>query len=324
MSPVLITGATGFLGRHLVEQLAGSEPLRLLVRPPAADAVAGRLAAAGAPEVAVVSGDVTSRDDVRRAMDGVRRVYHLAGFVSRNPKDDELLYRVHVEGTRNVCEAALAQGVEKLVLVSSSGTVAVGPEPFAHDENSGYKVAIVREWPYYLSKIYAEKMAFQHHQQRGLPVVVVNPALLLGPGDERGTSTADVRLFLEGKVLAMPLGGMSFVDARDTAAGLIAAMRNGRPGERYLLGGPNWTFRRIIEELARITGRRPPRLQPSFHVQLWSGRLLRPFIAGLDEATIRMSALFWYVNSRKARDELGFSARDPLETLAETVRYIQR
>jgi dihydroflavonol-4-reductase len=317
MKPVLITGATGFLGRHLLARLAGTAPLRALVRD-----------AARAPDdVEAVVGDIASREDVRRAAAGVGQIYHLAGVVSRDPKDDPLLYRVHVEGTRNVCEAALAAGVERMVAVSSSGTVAVGREPFAHDETSGYKTAVVAEWGYYLSKIYAEKLALDYWQRHKLPVVIVNPALLLGPGDDRETSTKDVRLFLEGKVLAAPLGGMSIVDVRDVAAGLVAAMERGRAGERYLMGGANWTFRRLIDEVSRIARVRPPRLQPPFAVQLWSGRVLRtlvPSLQGLDDATIKMSALYWYVDSRKAQRELGFEAREERATLADTVADIER
>jgi dihydroflavonol-4-reductase len=317
MQPVLITGATGFLGRHLVERLRGQGPVRALVRNPTQ-----------APEsVEAVEGDVTSPVDVRRAMHGVSRVYHLAGVVSRNPEDDPLMYRVHVEGTRAVCDAALEAGIEKIVAVSSAGTIAVGREPFAHDEQSGYKQAVVGEWGYYLSKIFAEKLAADYHARRGLPVVTVNPALLLGPGDDRDTSTKDVRLFLEGKVLAIPLGGMSVVDVRDVADGLIAAMECGRPGERYLMGGANWTFRRLIQEVSRIAGVRAPRFRPPFALQLWSGRLLRnviPSLQGLDDASIKMSALFWFVDARKAENELGFRARDPVETLTDTVRDIER
>jgi dihydroflavonol-4-reductase len=317
MKPILITGASGFLGRHLVELLRDTAPLRLLLRDP-------RSAPADAE---VVHGDVTSPEDVRRAAEGVGQIYHLAGIVSRHPKDDPQVYRVHIEGTRNVCAGALAAGADKVVVVSSSGTVAVGKEPFAHDEESGYKQHVVGEWGYYLSKIFAEKLALDYFSRHGLPVVVVNPALLLGPGDERDTSTKDIRLFLEGKILAIPLGGMSVVDVRDTAAGLVAGMQRGRPGERYLLGGANWTFRRLIEEVAHISGVRAPRLQPPFAVQLWSGRLLRtirPKMQGLDDATIKMSALYWYVDSRKAQAELGFRARDPRETLIDTVRDIEQ
>ncbi len=323
MKPALITGATGFLGKHLVARLKPEQPLRVLSRAPSPWD--------GDPAVETVRGDITSREDVARAMHGVGGVYHLAGIVSRDPKDNGLLYRAHVEGTRNICEAARTAGVEKVVVVSSSGTVAVSAEPVVHNEESGYKHDVVGRWAYYLSKIYAEKLAFAYGLEFGLPVVSANPALLLGPGDEHNSSTGDVAMFLDGEILALPCGGMSFVDARDVAGGIVGAMRRGRPGERYLLGGANWTFRRIIEKVSEISGVRPPKMQPSLGLSLASARILRhifPLIGkkfeGLDDDTIRMAALFWYCDSSKAIAELGFTPRDPIETLRDTVEDIRR
>ncbi len=323
MKPVLITGATGFLGKHLVARLKSEQPLRVMCRgksPWDCDAA-----------VETVRGDITSPEDVARAMSGAGSVYHLAGIVSRDPNDRWPMYRAHVDGTRNVCEAARAAGVDRVVAVSSSGTVAVSAEPVVHNEDSGYKHAVVGRWAYYLSKIYAEKLALAFGAEFGLPVVIANPALLLGPGDDHNSSTGDVAMFLDGEILALPGGGMSFVDARDVAAGLVGAMRRGRPGERYLLGGANWTFRRIIEKVSEISGVRPPKMQPSLGLSLASARVLRrlfPLIGksfeGLDDDTIRMAALFWYCDSSKASAELGFTPRDPAETLRDTVEDIRR
>ena len=317
MKSVLVTGATGFLGKHLVALLRPEARLRLLCRsasPWEED-----------PEVEVVRGDIEDLAAVRRAMEGAEEVYHLAGVVSRDPRDAEKLYRIHVEGTRHVCEAAVEARPRKLVVVSSSGTIAVGPRPVEYDENSGYKNHVVGEWPYYLSKIFAEKLAFWYVAHRQLPIVVVNPSLLLGPGDDRGSSTGDVALFLDGQIQALPLGGLSFVDARDAAAGLVAAMEKGRCGERYLLGGPNWTFRQLILVTAKLAGRRAPSLQLPVEASVWGARAMRALyrVAGqeyrLDDASVRMSAMFWYCNTAKARSELGFQTRDPEETLRATI-----
>lgn len=324
MNRVLITGATGFLGKHLVEQLKAQGTgmaLRILARGPTewdAD-----------PSLEIVHGDVLSPDDVKRAAEGAAEIYHLAGKVSRNPKDAAMLYRTHIEGARNVCEAARGLNDARIVFVSSSGTIAVSPRPVAHQEDSGYKHEIVAEWSYYLSKIYAEKLALDYQRRFGLHLVVVNPSLLLGPGDDRRSSTGDVALFLQGQILAVPRGGLNFVDVRDAARGLIAAARLGKPGERYLLGGANWTFQEMIECVAKISGRRPPKLKPSLGFSLWSGRVLRtvfPLLGksfDLDEASIKMANLFWYCDSGKARRELGFETRDPAQTLSDTVRDIQ-
>lgn len=325
METVLVTGATGFLGKHLVERLVVSQPdvrVRALSR--------SGLSWGNSGLVEGMAGDITRREDVFRAAEGVSEIYHLAGIVSRDPRHAERLYQTHVEGTRNVCEAALRVGVRKIVHVSSSGTIAVGREPVARDEGSGYTNDLVGEWPYYFSKIFAEKLALDYFGRHALPVVVVNPSLLLGPGDERSSSTGDVALFLRGQIKALPLGGLSFADVRDVAAGVIAAMRSGRAGERYLLGGANWTFRNLIETVATITSVRAPRIQPSLKMSLASARLLRrflPLIGGsfaLDDASIKMSALFWYCDSSKARRELGYSSRDPLETLRDTVQDLRR
>ena len=331
MKTILVTGATGFLGKHLIEQLKaslGSESgvstqgrLRILCR--------GASPWDNDPQVEVERGDVTSQADAERAAAGVSEIYHLAGVVSRNPLKKWLMYQTHVEGTRNVCLAALRQGARKVVHVSSSGTIAVSREPVAHDEKSGYKHELVGEWPYYLSKIFSEKLALSYFEQHQLPVVVANPSLLLGPGDDRGSSTRDVALFLEGRIQALPLGGLSFVDARDAAAGLIEAMRSGKPGERYLLGGPNWSFREFAQNLSQVSGVRAPRIHPSLGFSLISARVLRrllPLIGksfALDDASIKMSALYWYCDSSKARTELGLQTRDPIETLRDTVEDLR-
>jgi dihydroflavonol-4-reductase len=325
MKTILITGATGFLGRHLADQLRAAEPdsrLRILCRGPAP-----RSRDAG---LEIQRGDVLSRHDVMRAAEGATQIYHLAGLVSRDPREAEVLFRTHIEGTRNICEAALTQGAEKVVIASSSGTIAVSREPVMHDETATYKHEIVGAWPYYLSKIFQEKLALDYFARRKLPVVIINPSLLLGPGDERQSSTRDVALFLEGQILATPRGGLNFVDVRDVAAGTIAAMRQGRAGERYLLGGVNWTFRELIGTVARISRRRAPRLQPPYQLALHGAHCLRRIyrLVGksfkLDDASIQMAACFWYCDSAKAQRALNFATRSPLETLKDTVEDVRR
>ncbi|MGH9469457.1 MAG: NAD-dependent epimerase/dehydratase family protein [Terriglobia bacterium] len=324
MRSILVTGATGFLGKHLVEQLRLAEPgarLRILTR--------SRPQSKTDPRIESICGDVTRQEDLLRAAEGADEVYHLAGVVSRHPSECETLYRTHIEGARSVCEAVRRGTAGRAVMVSSSGTIAVGREPVAWTEEADYKNEILAEWPYYLSKIFAEKLCLDYARRYELPIVIANPSLILGPGDDRQSSTGDIALFLEGQVMAVPRGGLNFVDARDAAAGLVAAMRRGKPGERYLLGGVNWSFRELVEHVARIAGRRAPRMQPPVSLALASARLLRRLypLAGksfrLDDASIKMSALFWYCDSSKARLELGFTTRDPEETLRDTVAYLR-
>lgn len=325
MKPVLVTGATGFLGSHLLDRLREScsaSDLRILSR----SARVGEQT----PDVQIVRGDICDPEAVRNAVRGVGRVYHLAGLVSREPGDAPALYRTHVDGTRHVCEAALEFGVEKLVVVSSSGTIAVSRAPVMHREDAPFANDIAGRWPYYLSKIFQEKLALSYHRDRGLPVVVVNPSLLLGPGSESGRSIRDVVLFLRKKVFAVPPGGLNFVDVRDAAAAVVAAMEKGAVGERYLVGGPNWTFAHFFARLEALSGVKAPRVKLGERGAAFSARLatawraLSPRLFPISRTEVEMSSHFWYLDSAKAREALGFSSRDPDETLRATIEDARR
>jgi dihydroflavonol-4-reductase len=228
-----------------------------------------------------------------------------------------------------VCEAAKQHHSGKVVHVSSSGTIAVGPEPVYYDESAAFKNDVVAEWPYYLSKIYSEKLALRYAREEGLPIVVVNPSLLLGPGDDRLSSTGDIALFLDGQILLIPTGGLNLLDVRDAAAGLIAAMERGRAGERYLLGGANLSFHEWIRMASKVSGVPAPKVMLPPGVSLFGARVMRkiyPLLGKqfkLDDASVKMSSLFWYCETTKARRELEFATRDPLETIRDTVEDLR-
>src|SRR5689334_13326564 len=175
MSRLLITGATGFLGRHLVTLLRqnGHEVIALCRR------AEPSLEAEG---VIVRQGDVLDAASVRAAAEGCAALLHCAGKVSRKPEDAEELYRTHVEGTKITLDACRAAGVPRAVLASTSGVVAVTKEPTLTNEDAPTPIDLIARWPYYRSKLYAEKAAFDRNGPE-LEVVAVNPTLLLGPGD---------------------------------------------------------------------------------------------------------------------------------------------
>lgn len=318
---LLVTGATGFLGSSLVPLLleAGHE-VRVLTR-------------AGAPEAERLGceslrGDVRDPDTVRRALEGREGLYHLAGLVSRDPADARKMYELHVDGTRLLLAEAERRNLARVVLASSSGTIGVSRVRRTATEEDDYPLETVARWPYYLSKIYEEKIALEA-SRRGLPVVVLNPSLLLGPGDARLSSTQDVFRFLQGRIPAMPRGGISFVDARDAARAFLAALTSGNVGERHLLGAVNWEFSEFFARLSRIAHVPPPPLRLPSAVKVAGAHLLERWARRrgrepeLPAADVEMGECWFFIDSSKAQRLLGFSPRDPVETLGETVRYVR-
>ncbi|MBI4953101.1 MAG: NAD-dependent epimerase/dehydratase family protein [Myxococcales bacterium] len=321
MTRHLVTGATGFLGRHLCASLlgAGHEVVALCRRPDPA------LEAAG---VTVRLGDVCSPAAMRAAVTGCEGVFHCAGKVSRDPADAEALYRVHVDGTKTTLDAARAAGVRRVVIASTSGIVAVSDDAAeVRDEDAPTPQRIIGRWPYYRSKLHAERAAFDRAAP-GFEVVAVNPSLLLGPGDLHGSSTEDVRLFLERKLPFVPAGGIAFVDARDAATAMASAMERGRPGQRYLVNAANWSLGELFARLGRLSGVRPPLVRLPRTSPLVAGLGMDLFAraaralgleAPVDRASAEMAQFYWYADASRARAELGFSPRDPDDTLRDTI-----
>lgn len=320
---VVVTGATGFLGEHLCAELIGRGcAVRALAR-----TRSDYLADVG---VDMVRGDVLWPADLDRVLPGAHAVFHLAGLVSRNPDDATRMMRLHVDGTRAVIEGMARHQVPRLVLASTSGTIAVSKDEVVLDERAPSPLELVAGWPYYASKIYQERLAFDLGHARGLHVVAVNPSLLLGPGDRRLSSTGDVLKFLRGQIPTVPGGGINFVDARDVAAATANALHAGRSGERYLMGGPNWTTAEFFGRLGRVAKVRGPWLKLSPRLARWGATAVEQVYrwrgkeAPVDRESVDMAEHTWWFDSSKAAAELGFVARDPQLTLHDTVRYLRQ
>lgn len=314
----LVTGATGFLGRHLVRALVKrGHGVRALCRRDAAG-----LERDGAR---VVRGDVLEPGTLPPALDGAEVVFHLAGQVQHKGAPTGV-YDLHVGGTRNVLDAAERAGVGRVVHVSTSGTIAVSTRADrVAREDAPYAVETVRRWPYYLSKIYAEKVALE---PRKVSVVVVSPSLLLGPDDEGLSSSGVLLRFLRKEVPASPPGGLNFVDVRDAAEATIAAATQGRPGERYLIGGPNMTVEAFFVLLAKVSGVPAPTLRSPAVMNDAAARVLEALedVTGVEtdeSVAYAMAGHFWYLDASKAQAELGFAPRSPEATLRDAVAWLR-
>lgn len=318
--PILVTGASGFLGLHLTGVLReAGHAVRALGRK-----TSDRLAAL---EVDQHLGSVTDPEAVAAAVLGVSAIYHCAGWVSRDKGERGAMYRVHIDGTRAVLQAAMDAGVDQVLVVSTSGTVGVADHPdFMADEDSPVAWPLVREWPYYESKAYAEREV-QAFVEKGLPVKMARPTLLLGPGDYNGSSTGDVVKYLCGDIKASLPGGMSAVDVRDVASALPAILADGEPGVGYLLGAVNCTVREFMVMLEQASGVRAPAMSlPRPLVDRASGLLkavsrLRAF-GGLEPQTFEMGCHYWYIDSARAV-RLGFAPRPFQDTLRDTIEDLR-
>lgn len=318
---ILVTGATGFLGAHLVPLLISQGHH---VRGIGRSAAPASLVQGG---MEYVQADLKDRDAVMRALDGVEAVYHLAGLVSFNPKDGRKMYDLHVNSTRELLRDVREAGVKRFILCSTSGAIAVSREEEVGTEENDYPIEIVGRWPYYASKIYEEQLTMEYCKKHQIPLVVLNPSLLMGPGDDRLSSTWTVVKFLNKDIPSLPNGGMSFVDARDAAIAFANALTRGELYGRHLMG-VNMTMKEFFSRLSRLSGVPLPALRLPKKLNVLGAQLLEKVadMRGLKPALVpqevEIGEHFFWVDSSKAERELGFVARDPQQTLYDTLHYI--
>ena len=320
---ILITGGTGFLGTHLVRQFldAGAKNLRVM-----ASSVPEWMTDAG---VEPFAGSVTKKEDVAAATKNCEAIYHLAGKVSFSYDGAARMNKIHVEGTRLLCEAAKENKVKNFILASSSGTSAITEDGEITDETYPQPVEILTKWAYYASKYYQEKTALRAFQDKGERLVILNPSLLLGEGDERLSSTKVVLDFMAKKLPITPTGGLNFVDSRDAANAFMNALDKGRHQERYLLGAVNWTVAEFFGRLERLTGVSAPLLKVPKAVAIAGSNFISSIYKSFDKSApfeaseVEMGEYFWYFDSAKAEAELDFTTRDPMETLQDTIKYLR-
>lgn len=313
---VVVTGGTGFLGFSLVPELlsAGYE-VRLLCRPRTGEPLHPKWAelpvGVHAHEV-----DFSEVDALARACAGATAVVHAAGVVSYDRKDQERMKEVHVDLTSRMLDAAQWAQVKRFVHVSSIVTLGCSRE--LRDETSVFNAETLR-LAYWDTKAAAERLALAANDPPRFEVVVVNPGSLLGPGEKYGQLSSFLMKLARSKRPFLPDGGSDFLDVRDAAQGTVAALKCGRAGERYVLGGFNLTYAQLHARLRAALGLAShPRILPR-----WSLASVEKFLCAFEACTgvdlpvnsarlRRVNGVYMFHDLSKARCALGFQPR-PIE-----------
>ncbi|MEM8599470.1 MAG: SDR family oxidoreductase [Bacteroidota bacterium] len=326
---LLVTGATGFLGATLVRHLtAAGEPVRILRR----STSRLDLLADAAHTVEHAVGDVTDRASVEAALEGVEAVYHAAAYVGfGGAKDAEQLHRVNVRGTAHVADAARAAGVRRLVHVSS---IAALGRSEANAGPNGKPIDETATWmPSKLNTAYAEskylaELEVQRAIAEGLDAVLVNPAVIFGPGRPGENTMQIVEQVRNRKLPAVPSGGTCVVDVEDVADGMRRAMADGASGERYILGGDNLSWRALIDTLAAALGvappkrTLPPRLALAAATLMEAGAAVTRRPSSITRESVRMASRTFRYSNAKARADLGCTFRPFADTAARIASVV--
>lgn len=318
MPRYFVTGATGFIGGELAKQLIGrGHQVVALVRSPEKAALLNTLG------VELHAGDITERASLHAPMQGVDGVFHVAAWykVGVDGADAE---RINVGGTRNVLEAARDLGVPRVVYTSTVGVFGDTHGKMV-DETYFARGPFLTE--YDRTKWVAHYEVALPLARGGLPLVIVMPGLVYGPGDTSGVHSALVQL-LRGRLFMTPTRvSFSWGYVEDTAQGLRLAMERGRPGESYLLTGPAHTFQDAFDLAAKLAGRRPPLIHPTPRMMRAAASLSATlerlnFRGGFPAETLRlMAGTTWIGSSAKAERELGFTTRPLDEGWRHTIEH---
>jgi dihydroflavonol-4-reductase len=316
-----LTGASGFVGRHLAPLLAAGHRLRVLVRPDQ------RLPWLQHIDHERVEGRLDDDASLHRGVRGAEVVVHLAAIVSFRPEDRASMFAINTEATARLCAAARTAGVRRLLHCSTISAVAWRDRPEAVDESAPYNFGPLHIG-YCDSKFDAEQRVLAEVAQ-GLDAVIVNPPSMYGAGDRRKGDGSLLTAVLRGELRWAPPGGINVANVTDVCAGMLAALHSGRSGERYILGGENLTGRELLQRVAGLAGVPAPRrtlpplvVRASARALAWKERLFgsRP---PLTSEVLALAPRFLWFSSEKAARELGWRAGSVDAGIAAALRELR-
>lgn len=325
---VLVTGSTGFIGSKLCAALIQSGyQVRAFHR------ATSNLAGLSRLDVEHAIGDLTDEASVFRALTSdIRIVFHTAALLKK-PSSPQEMSAVTVRGTHIVMQAAMGAGVDCVVHTSSVAALGVpeeGPckpsEPQLIDETHTWNFKPAW-WPYGYAKYLAE-MEVQRAVANGLHAIIVNPANVVGPGDLYRTKSSILAQTAHKRIPFSISGGLNIVHIDDVIRGHLAALENGKNGERYILGGENLSVTDFLSMAAQAAGKGPPRYTiPGKFVRKLAS-IIHPFIQlfgyELDESILNLGGYYFFYDTRKSRNDLGLPAPTPVtKAIEEAIQWFQ-
>jgi dihydroflavonol-4-reductase len=320
---ILVTGASGFIGTHLIPQLVQlGHDVRTMSR---GSAIPARLAGL---KIEHVYGDVSNPEAVKSAVRGCKIVYHLAGLVSYKKKDQARQYGTNVLGTRYVMAACLQAGVERVVHTSSVAALGIPKDDTMGTEDLAYNLS-GKGLGYCDTKHEAEQEVLQAYKD-GLNVVMLNPGIIFGEGDTHPHHHAIFAAMSKGSLIGVPPGGVTFSDINDVVKAEVACIERGKAGERYVIVSANLTYMEAAAIFAKVAGSRPPLFAvPGPLISLagfLSEEILPAFgiIPPLTRQNAWLSRYKIFFSSEKAVQELGISFTPFEETVRRTAPYYLR
>ncbi|HEX5419603.1 MAG TPA: hopanoid-associated sugar epimerase [Gammaproteobacteria bacterium] len=321
---MLVTGANGFVGAAVVRALlTEGESVRAFVRPGSDRRNLEGLA------VELAEGDITAPDTLRAAVHGCRAVFHVAADYRLWVPSPMRMLETNVQGSLNVLEAAASEGLERMVYTSSVATLGTRADRRPADERTPVGLADMIG-PYKRSKYLAEQALAGRASKLRFDVVTVNPSTPIGPGDIKPTPTGQIIVdAANGRIPAYVDTGLNLVHVDDVASGHVLALRRGRGGQRYILGGKDMSLREILALIARYTGRRAPVVRLPHWFVLPIAQVSEMLAKLTNQAPrisadgVRMAAKHMYFSSRKAEQELGYRWRDPDSAIGDALRWFE-
>lgn len=318
---ILVTGANGFIGSNLVRELLkdGGE-VRVTIRKDSDTSYIDDL------DVEKVYCDIRDKQAVKNALQGIDTLYHTAAYFKHWSRDPQLFYDINVEGTRILFEEALAQGVDKVVYTSTSNTIGSHGAGNYVDETAefnGWEAGDHYAISKYQAEIEAQKLC-----QKGLPLVIVNPTLVIGVGDQKPTPSGALIVDIANRNMPGYIeGAINVIDVADVARGQIQAAQKGRIGERYLFGNENVFVGDFFNLIAEIAGVKAPKLRIPYRVALLLGHLFqfgsritkKPPVVSVSQ--VKLGRMGEHFDCSKAIQELGLPQTPIRETIKKAVEW---